>query len=201
MDNNVLTINTESGLVQPESLDPLHLYDDYLPLLKEVMPEYTGTLPNVEMTTLVKRMRMTMKRFAGIGLSANQCNVRERVFIIGTDDFELVCINPKVVDMSDSLKKDNEGCLSYPALYLKIDRPIWILAEFTTENGETKQMKLEGLTARCYLHELDHMNGIRFIDRVGPVALKLAKQKQEKVTKKFLRMRKNDRQSNRKVNR
>lgn len=199
--SDVLTIDTSSGTIQPENLDPLHLYDDNLPLLRERMPEYTGVLPNIEMTTLVKRMRMTMKRFAGIGLSANQCNVRERVFLIGTDDFQLVCINPKVVDMSEELKKDNEGCLSYPALFLKIDRPQWIMAEFTTETGETKQMKLEGLTARCYLHELDHMNGIRFVDRVGPVALKLAKQKQEKVTKQFLRMRKNDRQTNRKVNR
>lgn len=199
--SDVLTIDTSSGTIQPENLDPLHLYDDNLPLLRERMPEYTGVLPNIEMTTLVKRMRMTMKRFAGIGLSANQCNVKERVFLIGTDDFQLVCINPKVVDMSEELKKDNEGCLSYPALFLKIDRPQWIMAEFTTETGETKQMKLEGLTARCYLHELDHMNGIRFVDRVGPVALKLAKQKQEKVTKQFLRMRKNDRQTNRKVNR
>lgn len=199
--SDILTIDTSSGTIQPENLDPLHLYDDNLPLLRERMPEYTGVLPNIEMTTLVKRMRMTMKRFAGIGLSANQCNVKERVFLIGTDDFQLVCINPKVVDMSEELKKDNEGCLSYPALFLKIDRPQWIMAEFTTETGETKQMKLEGLTARCYLHELDHMNGIRFVDRVGPVALKLAKQKQEKVTKQFLRMRKNDRQTNRKVNR
>lgn len=197
--NEVLTINTSTGIIDAENLEPLNLYDENLPLLKEVMPEYEKTLPNVEMNALAKRMKMTMKKFAGIGLSANQCNVRVRMFVIGTDDFQLVCINPKVLNMSESLKKDSEGCLSYPALFLKVDRPDWIIAEFTTETGETKQMKLEGLTARCYLHELDHMNGVRFVDRVGPVALKLAKQKQEKITKKFVRMKKHDRQTNRKI--
>ncbi len=107
--SDILTINTNSGTIFEENLDPLHLYDENLPLLREVMPEYKETLPNVDMTRLIKQMKMTMKQFGGIGLSANQCNVRERVFIIGTDDFQMTCINPTVVDMSDSLKKDSEG--------------------------------------------------------------------------------------------
>jgi peptide deformylase len=62
--------------------------------------------------------------------------------------------------------------------------------EFTNEMGELKQMRLEGITARCFQHELDHMNGIRMIDHIGPVALQMARKKQEKIIKKIVRHKK-----------
>jgi peptide deformylase len=112
------------------------------------------------------------------------------VFVIGTDHFDLACINPKVVESSADVLKSDEGCLSYPGLYVKIDRPNWVQVEFTDENGQTKQTRLEGLSARCFLHELDHMNGKKFIEYVGPVALQTARRKQEKLLKKMVRNRK-----------
>jgi peptide deformylase len=72
-------------------------------------------------------------------------------------------------------------------LPLKVERPLWIVAEFTDETGETKQMRLDGVTAKCFLHELDHMNGIRFTDKVKPVALQIARDKQKKLIKKVMR--------------
>ena len=74
-----------------------------------------------------------------------------------------------------------EGCLSYPGLMLSIRRPKWVVGKFTNAKGETIEQRFEGLSARCYLHELDHMNGIRMIDHVSPFALKRAKGKQETV--------------------
>jgi len=189
--NDTLIIDTGSGVVTEEKIEPLSLYNENYPMLAMVMPEYNQSLPNAKMNTIVKSLKMTMKLYGGIGLSANQCGIRERVFIIGTDHFQLVCINPKVISMSEDLKKENEGCLSFPALYLKVDRPSYVDVEFTTENGEVKQMHLEGLTARCFLHELDHMNGIKFTDHVKPVALQLARKKSEKIMKKVLRNKKN----------
>lgn len=185
--SDILTIDTGAGIIKEEKIDPLPLYDENHAMLQQVIPEYVTPLPNPNMTKLIKRLKMTMKLFGGIGLSANQCGVFERVFIIGTDQFQIACINPSVIESSEDCLNEGEGCLSYPGLQLKIKRPSWIVAEFTDENGQRKQMRMEGITARCFQHELDHMNGIRFTNHVGPVALKLARQKQEKLVKKIMR--------------
>ena len=179
--SDILTIDTGSGFVKQER--PLALYDENLPLLKEVMPEYTSSLPNNEMTELVKLLKITKKSYGGIGLSANQCGIPARVFIIGIDEDEMVCINPKILNRSEQTIKADEGCLSFPGFYVKIARPTWIDVEFTDENGELKQTRLEGLTARCFEHELDHMNGILFTSHVGPVTMQMARKKQAKILK------------------
>jgi peptide deformylase len=112
------------------------------------------------------------------------------VFVIGTDQFQMACINPKVLAVSDEIVKENEGCLSFPAFFLSLPRPKWVDVEFTDENGETKQTRLDGLTARCFLHELDHLNGIKFDSYVGPASIQQAKRKQEKLIKKIVRRKK-----------
>jgi len=80
-----------------------------------------------------------------------------------------------------------EGCLSYPGLMLSVRRPKWVVGKFTNAKGETIEQRFEGLSARCYLHELDHMNGITMLDHVSSFALKRAKTKQEKLLKKVKR--------------
>jgi peptide deformylase len=185
--SELLTIDTTAGLIKEEQILPLPLYDEKHFMLGQVMPEYKDVLPNPNMSKLVNRLKVTRKLYGGIGLSANQCGVQERVFVIGTDQFEMVCINPKILSASADVDKSPEGCLSFPGLYVRIARPSWIEVEFTTENGDVKQVKLDGLTARCFAHELDHMNGIRFVSHVGPVALQMAKKKQSKLMKKYTR--------------
>lgn len=185
--SDILTINTGENIVKEEPITPLPLYDENHPMLKVDIPEYKSPLPNKIMTNLVERLKLTMRMYNGVGLSANQCGVHERVFVIGTDYFQMACINPKVIEQSPDLIKENEGCLSFPGLWLKVERPSWIVAEFTDETGATKQMRLEGITAKCFLHELDHMNGIRFVDKVKPVALQMARDKQKKLIKKVMR--------------
>ena len=190
--SEVLTIDTSIGIQKEVKLEPLSLYDENHPMLQMKMPEYTEPLPNVNMNNLITRMKMTMKKFGGIGLSANQCGINTRIFIIGTDDYQIACINPKIVNQSAEISKDSEGCLSYPAFTLKIERPKWVDVEYTDENGKVVQTRLEGLTARCYQHELDHMNGIRFVNHVGQASIMLARQKQQKLIKKIIRNRKNN---------
>jgi peptide deformylase len=185
--SEMLTIDTSAGLIKEEKVEPLPLFGENHPMLGLTMPEYTETLPNPVMTNLVKRLKLTMKLYGGIGLSANQCGIYERVFVIGSDEYTMTCINPKVLEVSADLKNYSEGCLSFPGLYVKIERPSWVKVEYTDENGETKQTKLEGLTARCFVHELDHMNGIKFVSHAGPVALQMAKKKQSKLIKKHTR--------------
>lgn len=185
--SELLTIDTGAGFVKQEKVDPLPLYDDNHPMLKVKIPEYEHSLPNSAMTQLIKRLKMTMKKFGGVGLSANQCGVFERVFVLGTDEFQLACINPRVIETSEKTIKMSEGCLSYPGLYLNIERTDWIIAEFTDEKGENVRMRMEGVTARAFLHELDHMNGVRFVDHVGPVSLRMAKKRQSKLVKQMQR--------------
>ena len=188
--SEVLTIDTTSGVVTEERLDPLPLFSDKHPMLSVPIPEYKEAIPNPTIKNLVTRLKMTMKLYGGVGLTANQCGVFERVFVIGTEHFQIACINPKVVAKSEELSRDNEGCLSFPALYVKVERPVWCDVEFYDETGAFKQIRLEGLTARCFLHELDHLNGVKFTQHVGPVALKLAQQRQEKMIKKMQRRKK-----------
>lgn len=183
MSDDVLVFNTETDKVVQQRIDPLPLYGEDFYMLKQVMPECKEVLPNPVMTKLVSRMKMTMKKFGGIGLSANQCGVQERIFVIGTDDFQMVCINPKVVAKSEDVVREDEGCLSYPGMYLKVARPSWIDVEYLDENGQLHQQRLTGVTARCFLHELDHMNGVRFVEHVGPVAIRMAQKKVNKMIK------------------
>jgi len=188
--SDILTIDTSAGIQTTEKIEQLPIYGEDFPLLQKVMPEYTGEFPNPALVTLAKRMRMTMKLYAGLGLSANQCGVSERMFVVGTDEFQITCINPKVVNRSDTNTKNKEGCLSYPGLFLGIERPDWIEVEYTDEYGVVKEGRVQGVTAQCFLHELDHLNGIRFTNHVKPVALQMAKKKQVKIIKKIQRSRK-----------
>jgi peptide deformylase len=189
--SEVLTIDTKSGIVTEERIEPLRLYGENHPMLSVAIPEYKEAIPNPTMTNLVARLKMTMKLYNGVGLSANQCGIMQRVFVIGTEHFQIACINPKVVAQSEEISKDNEGCLSFPAMFLKVDRPTWVDVEFYDETGAFKQIRLDGLTARCFLHELDHMNGVKFIDHAGPLAIQMARQRQSKMVKQIVRIQKN----------
>jgi len=172
-----------------EKIEPLPLFDENHPMLKQPIPEFDAyKLPSPLTTKLIKRMKMTMKLHNGLGLSANQCGVFERLFVIGSGDNVWACINPEILASSDDIVKDKEGCLSFPGLSVTIDRPSWVEVQYFEENGKQVKKRFEGLTARCFQHELDHMNGIRMIDRVKPLALQMARDKQKKLIKKISRL-------------
>jgi peptide deformylase len=184
--------NSEPQVEKEPRLDPLNLYDDQLPLLSKLLPDYTESLPNSDMNTLIARMKMTMKKFGGIGLSANQCNVPTRMFIIEHKNVEKVCINPRIIAIGRNDIKLDEGCLSYPGLILSIKRAEDVDVEYKDENGKTVVEHLDGLIARCFLHELDHMNGIKFTAKVSSLVLSLANKKKNKLMKTEMRRNKNN---------
>ena len=190
--SEILTIDTSAGIQTTEKIEQLPIYGEDFPLLQKVMPEYKGEFPNPALVKLAKRMRMTMKLYAGLGLSANQCGVSERMFVIGTDEFQMVCLNPKVIRQSETLIKNKEGCLSFPGLFFSVDRPEWIDVEYMDEYGVVKEGRLEGVSAQCFLHELEHLNGIKFTSHAKPVALQMARKKQSKTIKTIVRKAKND---------
>ena len=191
--SNIFTIDTEEGIVKEkeEIVEPLSLFDESHPMLLQRIPEYDVTrLPNPVLGKLIKRLKMTMKLHGGIGLSANQCGIFERVFVLGANDAIWACINPKIINASPDLIRDKEGCLSFPGLALGVERHSWVEAEFINEECKVVQMRFDGLTARCFQHELDHMNGIKFTSKVKPLALQMAKKQQQKLIKKIMRLKK-----------
>jgi len=192
--SQILNISTVDPKYQQEKeVEPFPLFDENHPMMKQRIPEYDITLlPNPVMTHTINRLKMTMKLYNGLGLSANQCGVFERVFIVGNEEIVIVCINPKLIKASDDLIKDNEGCLSFPGLFLKVERASSVEVEYYDYQGKKYNTTFTGLTARCFLHELDHMNGITMDKHVKPLALKMAKDKQGKLFKRVKRLQRNN---------
>lgn len=129
----------------------------------------------------------TMKNFEGIGLSANQIGIMERAFVMYHNFSKreiMCCFNPKIVFTSEEEDYMDEGCLSWPGLWLKVKRPIWIEVEYENENGEHIKDKLKGLEARVFQHEYDHMEGTDFTQKVSRLRLDMAKKKKSKNFKK-----------------
>ena len=122
----------------------------------------------------------------GIGLSANQIGLDAKVFVMGdTVENSTMCINPTVLQYTSDTQDDFEGCLSFPNIYVKIKRPAQILAEFYDENLEKQTVKIEGYSAKCYLHELDHLLGITFKDRASKLKWDMAQKKARKLEKQL----------------
>lgn len=188
--SEILTIDTEAGIkatVQDDELEILPLFDDNQPMLKQKIPSYTGQFPNGTLTVLAKRLKMTMKLYNGLGLSANQCGVFERMFVMQHDGKVLTCINPKIIDASDEIQNLKEGCLSFPGMFVSVKRSKWIQVEWTDEEGNVYEGRMDGIPAVTFQHELDHLDGVKMTDYLKPLALKMAKEKQMKFIKKMKR--------------
>jgi len=129
----------------------------------------------------------SMKHYQGIGLSANQVGIMERVFVMYSDvkKGEIIsCFNPKIITQSDTEIVIDEGCLSYPGLWLKVKRPDGIEVEYEDKNGELQSKAMFGLECRIFLHEYDHMEGTDFTKKVSKIKLDRAKKRQSKMLKK-----------------
>ena len=122
-------------------------------------------------------MAETMKHWGGIGLSANQVGFPYRMFVMGDSKNYVNCFNPKIVEESDVMVPIEEGCLTYPGLFVKILRPDRISVEFEDEFGELHKDDLDGLMCRVFQHEMDHMDGIDFTQRAKKMHLDMAKRK------------------------
>jgi len=120
---------------------------------------------------LVTQMLQTMYSEDGIGLAAPQVAVNKQVIVVDTDPEDaanrpFVLINPKITKSSKTLCTGQEGCLSIPGVYLDVVRPEAIEVTYKDENGRPQKIKANDLLARVIQHEMDHLNGVMFVDRV-----------------------------------
>ena len=123
---------------------------------------------NLDRHHLSKILIDNMIHHNGIGISANQIGIWERAFAMVRDlenNEIIVCFNPRIIKSYSEEVEMEEGCLSYPELFLKIKRPDKIIVKYEDENKKTHKMKLQGLASRVFQHEYDHMEGIDFTQR------------------------------------
>ena len=135
---------------------------------------------------LVRDMAETMYAAPGVGLAATQVNVHERVVVIDvseeSDDL-LALINPEIIWKSDEKQVYEEGCLSVPGVYDKVERSASIRVRALNEQGQTYEFDAEGLLAVCVQHELDHLLGKVFVEYLSPLKQNRIKTKLKKQAK------------------
>jgi peptide deformylase len=135
------------------------------------------------LVTLANDMLQTMRAKDGVGLAANQVGILKRLFTweldVGEEEAEVLgrvgpggivggaVVNPVLLDSSEELQEGDEGCLSFPGLFYPVDRPLRIEVAHQDLAGDEHTVQLEGFLARVFLHEMDHLNGILFIDHLA----------------------------------
>jgi peptide deformylase len=149
-------------------------------ILQERMPEFDFSNPSEDPKQLEKEMLETMYAHHGIGLSANQVGKRIRMFVMGHRDMPLASqafFNPMVIANTEEIVDADEGCLSFPGIYVKVKRPKAIKARWQNSSGEWQESEFFGNDCKCFLHELDHLEGITYHDRVSTLKWALAVKK------------------------
>jgi peptide deformylase len=136
-----------------------------------------------ETRAIVKDMLETMYDEKGVGLAATQVNIHQRIVVIDVsenNDTPYVLINPEITVKSDDTVINEEGCLSVPGCYAKVDRHTTCTVKALDENGNEFTLDGEELLSICIQHELDHLNGVLFVDYLSPLKRQRIKTKLEK---------------------
>ena len=139
---------------------------------------------------LSEAMFDTMKKYGGIGLSANQVGLPFNMFVLGDhpgleNNLKMTCFNPIIVSASADQVMMKEGCLTFPFVFLNIKRPRKVVVKYEDENGDLKEGNLDGMISRVFQHEYDHMLGKTFVDGVSKLKLDIAYKKAEKMMSKY----------------
>ena len=164
----------------------MELLDKYNPLLKQESVDFD--FQNDDPEKLSHDLKTYASEHKGIGLSACQMGIMKRVFIVGDPDNadEMISFfNPRIVDTFGEDVYYEEGCLTFPGLWVKVKRPNGIRIRFAKVDGDIETMKFDGLTARIIQHEYDHLQGILFLKRAHPYHLDQARKHQKKIERKF----------------
>ncbi len=137
-----------------------------------------------EIRSLYADLTDTMYAENGLGIAAIQIGQPIQMFLVEPrlagrteNDPPVAFINPEVIETSDEIEKAEEGCLSFPGVYVPVERPLRARLRATNLDGESFEFEGEGLLARCMLHENDHLTGKVLVDFVGPLKRQMIKRK------------------------
>jgi peptide deformylase len=172
----------EDGVWETMTIKPLIILPD--PLLRQVSEPFERVDSDVK--RLADDMLETMYDAPGIGLAAIQIGVSRRMLVLdvakeGEDKSPIVFINPEILSTSDERSTYEEGCLSIPDYYAEVERPAALTVRYLDIEGTQKTLEADGLLATCLQHEIDHLNGVLFIDHISRL-------KREMVIKKFTKL-------------
>lgn len=164
--NNVSSSKVKKEAIENPPLEIFKLGSDFL----RTNAKRIGKV-DFDTRNLAKDMLKSMYSAKGIGLAAPQVGISKELLVIDIN-FEdsaaepLILINPEITAYGNTLNSYEEGCLSIPGVYLNVIRPSTIKLKFSDEMGRPRKMNAEGLLARCIQHEVDHLRGVLFVDRV-----------------------------------
>jgi peptide deformylase len=177
----------DGNLIEYEVLKLVDFYDPILrtPTVKYDFSEYNA-IKQAEF--IAYSLAETMQRYGGLGISANQVGINKRVCAVAAEETIWVMFNPEIVERSLTLSTFSEGCLSYPGLYVKVPRSDRIKVRFQAIGGQVLEKEVTGLTAVCIQHEIDHLDGIVYTDKISKINLEKAKRKIKKNLKRMQRL-------------
>jgi len=138
---------------------------------------------NDDIRQIIDDMFETMYAENGVGLAATQVNIHQRIVVIDVSENKehaYVLINPEIIEKSESTMINEEGCLSVPSCYAKVDRHTEVTVKALDRNGNEFELDGDELLAICIQHELDHLNGVLFVDYLSPLKRKRIQAKLEK---------------------
>ena len=148
------------------------------PILYKKLDSFNFT-ENVNPEDIEASMIKIMECFHGVGIAANQVGFNKRVIVIkprGQEPFAM--FNPEIVNTAGS-KLDEEGCLSFPKLYIQVERPNQVTVKYLDKQQKECTITLSGYDAKCVLHEIDHLDGVTFTKRVSTLKLAMALKKRK----------------------
>lgn len=151
------------------------LVEEAAQVLRNPTEKFDFDNPQTDPKELQAGLVETMEKYGGLGLSANQVGVDLSVFVMRTQDEGIVAFfNPEITQISKETEMMKEGCLSFPDIYIMLKRPKVVVMDYQTVEGEQRSIKLEGLGARCVQHEIDHLNGVIFLQRASQLKIERA---------------------------
>lgn len=144
-----------------------------------------------EILEILDNMVETMYSAKGVGLAAPQVGISKRIFVCDQGDGVVrKVINPVITPLTEKLMDYEEGCLSVPGIYKKVQRPEKIKIEYLNEKGESVTEEVEGFLAIIMQHEYDHLNAVLFVDKVSPMAKRMISKKLQLLKKETLKEKK-----------
>lgn len=171
---------------------PIYVYGAEVLRAKAQEVELTEDVKK-ELTALIGDMFETMYNADGVGLAAPQIGRSIRVLVVDGSDleedmpelkgFKRVMINPQVISQSEELAEYPEGCLSVPGINADIKRPASMTVRYIDENFEQKEELFEGFGCRMVQHEMDHLDGVLFVDRANPIRKKMFQSKLQNISR------------------
>jgi peptide deformylase len=140
--------------------------------------------PDAELDRLIDDMFETMYDARGIGLAAPQIGISRRLIVVDVNEPDVkpfALINPRIVESGDVRAKDEEGCLSIPGVSGVVERPLTVVVEGLDRAGNPVRIEAEAMLARCLQHEIDHLDGVLFVDRMSPLKRNMVLRKYRKL--------------------